>query len=338
MDRDVDGVGTSNRNGGQTDRPDAEHVVICNPVSGTEDHADRVRTLARTRGFAVRVTDDEGDTVRFAREAGAAGADLVVAAGGEGAINEVVNGLREAGALERTTLAVVPTGTGNNFASNVGIDDVEAAFEAIDTGRRRRIDLGTANGRTFVNSCVGGLTAEASGSTTPEEKRWFGVLAYIGRGLETVSSFDSLPIRARLDAESDGDEAGANQTWTGEAMFVMVGNCRRFSRSRRAQANVEDGLFEVTIVERAPATDLVGEAALARLFEREERHIVRRRVPSLTLESRRDEPIEYSLDGEMLAAETLSLETVPGALEVVVGERYRPDPDASTERRADRVD
>ncbi|MDG5817699.1 diacylglycerol kinase family protein [Natronococcus sp. A-GB7] len=329
MERDVDRVGQSSGDVARERRTDADHVVICNPVSGTEDHLERVRTLARERGFSVRITEGEGDGVRFAREAGADGAELVVASGGDGTINEVVNGLAEAEALERTTLAVVPTGTGNNFASNLGIDGVGGAFDAIDTGRRRRIDLGTANGRAFVNSCVGGLTAEASGATTPDEKRRLGVLAYVSCALETISSFDSLPIRATLEGGPDGSDANAPETWTGEAMLVLVGNCRRFGGTRRAQANVEDGLFEVTIVEDAPTTDLVGEAALAGLFERGERHIVRHRVSSLTLESLRSEPIEYSLDGEMLDAETLELETEANTLEVVVGDRYRPDPDAA---------
>ncbi|ELY60477.1 hypothetical protein C491_04245 [Natronococcus amylolyticus DSM 10524] len=329
MERDVDRVGQPSGDVEPENGTDADHVVICNPVSGTEDHLERVRTLARERGFSVRITSSEGDGVRFAREAGANGVDLVVASGGDGTINKVVNGLAEAEALERTTLAVVPTGTGNNFASNLGVDTIEEAFEAIDTGRRRRIDLGTANGRAFVNSCVGGLTAEASGATTPDEKRRLGVLAYVSRALETVSSFDSLPIRATLEGGADDGDASTRKTWTGEAMLVLVGNCRRFGGTRRAQANVEDGLFEVTIVEDAPTADLVGEAALAGLFERGERHIVRHRVPSLALESLRSEPIEYSLDGEMLDTETLELETAANALEVVVGDRYRPDPDAA---------
>ncbi|AGB36634.1 diacylglycerol/lipid kinase family protein [Natronococcus occultus] len=328
MNGDAERVG---RTSGPDTAPDAKHVVVCNPASGTEDHVDQVRALARERDFVVRITEQEGDAVRFAREAAADGAELVVASGGDGTINEVVNGVLEADAFAETTLAVVPTGTGNNFASNVGVDSVESAFEAIDTGRRRRIDLGTANGRAFVNSCVGGLTAEASAATTPSEKRRFGVLAYVGRTLETITSFDSLPIRATLDPKPEDCGGSSRRTWTGEAMLVLVGNCRRFGGTGHTQAHVEDGLFEVTIVENASTTDLVGEAALARVFERDERRIVRHRVPSLTLESLRDEPIEYSLDGEMLAAETLSLETTATTLEVVVGDRYRPDPDVSGE-------
>ncbi|SDJ98587.1 diacylglycerol/lipid kinase family protein [Natronorubrum texcoconense] len=318
-------------------RGDEESVLICNPVSGSEDHVDRITTLARDRGFRIELTENAGDATRLARKVAANGARLVAAAGGDGTINEVVNGLVDADALEGTTLAVVPVGTGNNFASNIGVESIDDAFEVIETGRRRRIDLGVANGRAFVNSCVGGVTAEASGVTSSEEKRTWGVLAYVGKTLETVSSFESLPLRAVLENGNTGGEAhpaSTNETdrtrvWTGDAMFVLVGNCRRFTTARRAQANVEDGLFEVTIVEDASTIDLVTEAALGSFFDRDQTHIVRQRVPSVTVESRRSGPIEYSLDGELLEAETLEVTTHAGALEVAVGADYRIDPDGN---------
>ncbi|WP_440769870.1 diacylglycerol/lipid kinase family protein [Natronorubrum sp. DTA28] len=317
---------------------DEERVLICNPVSGGEDHVDRITTLARDRGFRVELTENAGDATRSARKAAAGGARLVAAAGGDGTINEVVNGLVDADALEGTTLAVVPAGTGNNFASNIGVGSIDDAFEVIETGRRRRIDLGVANGRAFVNSCVGGITAEASGVTSSEEKRTWGVLAYVGKTLETVSSFESLPLRAVLENGSatgpnghptSESETDRTQVWTGDAMFVLVGNCRRFTSARRAQANVEDGLFEVTIVENASPIELLTEAALGSFFDRQQAHIVRQRVPSVTVESRRSEPIEYSLDGELLEAETLEVTTHAGALEVAVGADYRIDPDGN---------
>ncbi|WP_246998842.1 diacylglycerol/lipid kinase family protein [Halosolutus gelatinilyticus] len=298
-----------------------ERVLVLNPVSGSEDHADGVIELAADRGFDVRTTAEAGDAKRLAREA-APEADLVGAVGGDGTVNEVVNGVRAADELETTTVAVVPAGTGNNFAANVGIEGVEHGFRVIEDGRRRRIDLGIANDRAFVNSCIGGVTAEASGRTASDRKREYGVLAYVMNTLETVTSFESPRLRV-MTVESNGE---VNSAWEGKALFVLVGNCRRFSGSRTAQANVEDGRFEVTIVEDASAIDLLREAALDRLFDQEGEAIVRRRTPALTVDSFR-EAVEYSLDGEMLEAETLTLETVPNALEIAVGADYRPDPD-----------
>ncbi|MFC4248632.1 diacylglycerol/lipid kinase family protein [Natribaculum luteum] len=307
-------------------RSDPERVLVLNPVSGSEDHVAHVETLAHEHGFEVRKSEGEGDARQLARAASNEGADLVATAGGDGTVNEVVDGVLATDGLAETTVAVVPAGTGNNFASNVGVESIAEAFDVIEDGERRRIDLGIANGRAFVNSCIGGVTAEASAATTPNGKREYGVLAYVLRTLETISSFDSLPLRVTLEGLDGSSDA---ERWEGEALFVLVGNCRRFAGVRRTQADVEDGLFEVTIVEEAPPTDLVGQAALERLFDRETTRIVTRRASRVTLESLHDEPVEYSLDGESLEAERLTLETSAERLEVAVGDRYQPDPDAS---------
>ncbi len=304
-------------------RDENGRMLICNPTSGSGDHVDRVVELAGEYGFAVRRTEGEGHARELAREA-APEVDLVAAAGGDGTINEVVNGMVEADAMEDTALGVVPGGTGNNFASNVGIEGIEDAFEVIAEGERRVLDLGVTNERAFVNSCVCGITAEASGATSSEEKDRFGILAYLLKGIEQVAEFDALPLRVEL-----GGGEGQPVRWEGEAMFVLVGNCRRFTTARRAQANVEDGEFEVAIIERAPASDLAGEAAFGGLFGDEGNDaVVRRRAPSLSIEHRDGEAVEYSLDGEMLAAEALEFRTHDRALSVAVGDGYRPDPDA----------
>ncbi|WP_254762896.1 diacylglycerol/lipid kinase family protein [Natrinema marinum] len=303
-------------------RADEDRVLVLNPVSGSGDHVDDVQRLAAEHGFEVRKTEEEGDAKRLARDA-ASHADLVAAVGGDGTLNAVVNGIAAADEFATTTVAVVPAGTGNNFAANVGIEGIEHAFTVVEEGRRRSIDVGIANERVFVNSCVGGVTAEASSNTTPESKSNLGVLAYVKNTLETVGSFDSLPLRVETAPGPDGKRTRA---WEGRAMFVLIGNCRRFTGARTAQANAEDGLFEVTIVEDAAAVNLLGGAAMQKLFGRDSTHIVRRRTPSLAIESRRDS-VEYSLDGEMLETETLRLETEAETLTIAVGERYQPDPD-----------
>jgi YegS/Rv2252/BmrU family lipid kinase len=298
-----------------------DRVVVLNPISGDGSHREQVRELADSHGFTVLETHDDGEAVRFARLAAAAGADFVAAAGGDGTLNEVVRGLDAADRLDEVTFGVVPCGTGNNFAGNVGVESIEHAFEVMARGDRRRIDVGVADGRLFLNSAIAGLTADASASTTPGLKDRLGVLAYVVTALRTAADFDALP----LAIEATGAEA--EQTWSGEALMTLVGNARRFPDEGRSQANCEDGLLEATVIERMPTTELLEEAAVHRLFGDETDHVTRLRASELRVEVLADESVAFSFDGEMGSYESLTMGTRDRALELCVGENYEPNPD-----------
>nr|WP_240451986.1 YegS/Rv2252/BmrU family lipid kinase [Halostella salina] len=304
----------SNTTGG-----DGERVLVLNPQSGSGDHAPEVHGRADEHGFEVRETAAAGDAVDFAAAAAESGADLIAAAGGDGTLNEVVRGIDRADAFDEVTFAAVPTGTGNNFAGNVGVRGISHAFELIDSGERRAIDLGYANGRPFLNSCVGGLTADASANTSPELKERLGVAAYVVSTLRTVTEFEGMPLHVETSDE-------IAETWRGDALIVLIGNCRRApAGDGRTQANVEDGLLDVTIVEEAPTGDLARDAVVQRVLGADAAGTVRLLTPSLSL-STADEEIAYSLDGEMIAAADLQVDTERRRLRLPVGDAYDPDP------------
>ena len=307
-----------------------ERVVVLNPVSGSGDHGPEVRMLADEYGFEVVETTEEEGAAPLAERA-AETASLVAACGGDGTINEVVRGLVRADALEDTTLGIVPAGTGNNFAGNVGIDSIAHAFDVLVDGERRRVDLGTTRrhgpsdeeaARPFVNSCICGITAEASADTDHDQKNRFGTLAYVFNTLREAQEFDPIP----LDVETSDE---VENTWHGEAIAVLVGNGRRFPVEGSTQANMEDGLLDVAIIEDRPALDLVGEEAMRRLLDTEADHITRLRTPALELAVRDGQEAAFSLDGEMLSASDLELSVERRRLWLRVGAGYDPDPDAS---------
>ena len=304
--------------GGTPDR-----VLVLNPVSGDGEHGPRVRELAEEYGFAVRETERSGDAIDLAREAAAAGAGLVVACGGDGTVNEAVRGIWNADALDRTTFGIVPGGTGNNFAENVGIEGVDHAFEVIAEGDVRRIDLGTAavdGGEPvpFLNSCIGGLTAHASASTDHEQKDRLGVLAYVVNTLREVAAFEGLDLHVEPTRYHDA--------WDGDAVMLLAGNGRRFPESGRTQADMEDGLLDVTIVEEHPTIDLAGEAVVQRLFGSETPNISRMRTPAVDVTVQEEDRVAFSLDGEMVSASRLHLAVRESVLELPVGPAYEPTP------------
>ena len=304
-----------------TPRPEANgRWLVLNPTSGTADHIDQVRRLAVGRGYRIEETEHEAHAMALAREAVADGVDLLAVAGGDGTLHEVIQGLVDADALDEVTLGVLPAGTENIFATNVGVTDIEHGFELLERGERRRIDVGFAGDEPFVMSCIAGLPADASVATSGELKERFGSLAFVIAGIQEVASFDGLDIE--LSAVSNGEET----TWSGEALCALVGNVRRFAK-QGGQANAEDGLFDVVIIERMPGSDLVAEAVAQRLLGQDTEHVLHVRASQLEIDGQHGEPIDFSLDGEPSSHERLVLHSRPRALTVCVGPEYDPEPE-----------
>ncbi len=297
-------------------------IIIQNPQSGTGAHSEAVRDRAEILGYTLKLTENAGDAISLTREAAEAGFSTIVAAGGDGTVNEVVRGIDQADALEDVTFGILPLGTGNNFAEQIGITDLDAAFSVLKGGDRRRIDLGRANDRLFVNSCVAGLTANSSSETSADMKNRMGTLAYVITTLRSLSDFDSLPLTIDSHKTRPGTVA-----WSGKALSVLVGNGRRFTTEGGCQANMEDGLFDVAVIKDADTLDLMGDRIVERLFGRDSAHIDRFQTSSLTITVDTPETIRFSLDGEIIQYNQLSLDVCPRSLAVAVGDTYNPTPD-----------
>lgn len=298
-----------------------ETTIILNPESGHADNTEIVEERAKSRGYGLERTAAAGDAIEFTSEAIAAGASTIVAAGGDGTVNEVVRGIERADAFDEVTLGILPLGTGNNFAKQIGITDIKSGFDILERGDRRRIDLGQADGHLFVNSCVAGLTAESSSETSPELKRRLGVLAYVITTFRSVPEFEAPHLTVNID---DGETA---TTWSGEALSVLVGNARRFSVSGNSQANMEDGLLDVTVIKDVPVLELMSDTFLEELLGRDSPDITRSQTPSLTISIHDPTAIRFSLDGEIIQQKELELGIRPNILEVAVGDAYDPDPE-----------
>lgn len=299
-----------------------QNIIIHNPGSGSGDHDEIVRSRADDLGYTLEQTETAGEAVTLAAEAAKAGFSTIVAAGGDGTVNEVVRGIDRAGAFDDVELGILPLGTGNNFAELVGIPDLDTAFAVLENGDRRRIDIGYANERPFVNSCVAGLTAESSSETPSEMKRQLGVLAYVLTTLRTVSDFKSL--RLTVDIEDAGQETTA---WAGDALCILVGNGRRYPTSGTSQANMEDGLLDVVVIEDVSALDLMSDTVVERLLGRDSASIKRFKTASLEVAINNPDATRFSLDGEIIRERELSLTVRPQILTVAVGETYDPNPD-----------
>jgi YegS/Rv2252/BmrU family lipid kinase len=251
---------------------------------------------------------------------------LLVVVGGDGTVNDVVNGLGESGFLEDITLAILPAGTGNDLAATLAIPEgPHQARKVIRQGRVRAIDVARVcskgmGERFFINVATGGLGAQISNANEEEFKRRWGKLSYLRASLEAARSFDVRDATLSLDG---GEERAVR------AVNVAVGNCRYAGGGWPAspRANPEDGLLDIVVIADAGLKELLtlAPAALSKsgylenegvLFERAERIQIKTDPPGL----------EFTVDGEVIGSEPLEFSVIPRALKVVVGPGYVPDP------------
>jgi lipid kinase YegS len=204
-----------------------------------------VRQRKAGHRIEVRVTWEKEDARRFVSEAGMV--DLVIAAGGDGTLNEVVHGLMDLSRKARPVLGVVPLGTANDFATGCGIPrDPEAALALCLEGEAVPIDVGKANEDWFLNAASAGFGAEITATTSPELKRLLGQTAYTVMGA----------ILAMNVHDYHGTLILPDREITGSAPVAIVGNGRQTGGSFQVapRARIDDGLLDVLVVRHIPPT------------------------------------------------------------------------------------
>src|SRR5262249_51233505 len=199
----------------------------------------------------VRVTWERGDARRFVSEA--AQADLLIAAGGDGTLNEVVHGLMDLSEAERPTLGIVPLGTANDFANGCGIPrDPNKALSLCMKGQAVPIDVGKANDNWFINAASSGFGAEITATTSPELKRLLGPAAYTVMGA----------ILAMNVHHYQGTLILPGREITGSGPVAIVGNGRQTGGGMQVapRACIDDGLLDVLVVRQISPTALLAAA------------------------------------------------------------------------------
>jgi diacylglycerol kinase (ATP) len=303
----------------------ARVCVIVNPHAGSSDGLDALRAGA-PRGVAFRDCDGEVELADLAHAAALDGFEVVAAAGGDGTVHAVAAGLMREPPARRPALAVVPLGTGNDFARTLALplDNPGAALvRATKPEAVRALDVIHVQGDGIdtwaVNVCAGGFSGAIDEVLSPELKARWGPLAYL---IGTVRAFPELKD---YDTRVAFDDAPPERI---DALNIVVANGRTAAGGRPAapRANPEDGLLDIVIILQSTALDIARLAA--RVFAGDyltDEHIVHRQVRRLAVTSRPG--MWFNVDGELLSKEPLTFEAEPRALRVVVGEDYRPDPE-----------
>ena len=224
--------------------------VIFNPAARGEK-SQRVRRFLETKASSsvtLAPTQRADEARLLAARAVSDGYRVIVAAGGDGTINEVVNGIGTSG----SALGVLPLGTVNVFAQELGIPrQLEAAWALIQHGRPRTIDLARAEShgavRYFIQLAGVGFDARAVRTASWELKKKIGPLSYVWAGLKTLS----VP-HARIEVSANGNGSAAG-------VAVLIGNGRYYGGrfTLFPKARMDDGLLDVCVFETCGYLDVL---------------------------------------------------------------------------------
>ena len=220
--------------------------IILNPAARSERARRwRARVEQLARGAVICATSCIGEAELLARRAALEGYEKIVAAGGDGTINEVVNGLAGTDAA----LGLLPIGTVNVFATELQLPAtrLEECWKIICAGHTRAIDLPNANGKHFVQLAGVGLDAQAVKETSTAFKRSFGPLSYLISAAQIASR---PPPPLTIESENAA---------TREGSFVLIGNGRLYGGPFPffKRALIDDGLLDVLVFKRLGYFDII---------------------------------------------------------------------------------
>ncbi|WP_307396072.1 diacylglycerol kinase [Bacillus horti] len=268
--------------------------IIYNPSAGREAVRkalpDLLERLERA-GYETssHATTGEGDAQRAAEYAVKRKFDVVVAAGGDGTVYEVINGLAEH--QYRPALGIIPGGTTNDFARALQLPkDMEEAASVIAGGYKKPLDIGKVNQKYFINIAGGGTITELTYEVPSKWKTMLGQLAYYAKGLEKLVFLK--PTRMKVESKE--------MTFDEEIMLFLVANSHSVGGLKKIapDADLSDGYFDVLAVKKTSIPDFIKIATQALRGEHlKDPSVIYFQTAELQVTS--EESVQLNLDGEL---------------------------------------
>ena len=296
-------------------------VIIANPTSGNggfpyqNRHFDETLAFLRDQGWKAELwyTQSAGDGEQLARKAVKQQVNLVIAAGGDGTINEIIQEL----AGSETALGVLPFGTVNVWARETSIPlDISGAREVLLNGVRRHVDLGKVNDRYFLLMAGIGFDADVANAIEKKPIKRLGVLGYLLVGAWLGLGYESFRVHLTIDGRMKKRNA----------LQIVVGNTRLYAGAIKYtwNAKCDDGLLDICVVRRRSMLGRI-EVLLDFLFYREQRQRWVSYEKCTALEVRTRKPIAIQVDGDPFGYSPARFTIAPQALKVIVPRQAPPE-------------
>jgi diacylglycerol kinase (ATP) len=287
-------------------------LILFNPHAGQGSNVisqlERAADLWRDRGWQVELcpTQYAGHATYLAREAAAQGYDIVAAAGGDGTVNEVVNGL----VSTQTALAVLPIGTVNIWARELGLSmDIQQAADAFLQARLEQIDVGRAGDRYFLLMAGIGFDAAVTAEIRSEEKKRFGAIAYLKQAVQLAWQFRGSRAKIYVDG----------RRIRGCVLMVVIGNSQLYGGVVKftSHAVVNDGVLDVCVIRGQNM--LVAPLRLFSVFAKQfNRGQAVEYYQAQQIQIRGKQHLPVQVDGDYLGSTPLTVSVVPAGLWALV--------------------
>jgi diacylglycerol kinase (ATP) len=289
--------------------------VILNPKAGSAALAeDAIEKLRRFSPNEFHITSESGSAVKIAQKVVEKGCDFIVAAGGDGTLNEVINGIGER--VGQCRVGLVPLGTGNDFARSLGLPtDPHECIALLRSRNFKSVDLVRVTSdqiRYFLNVSAGGFSGLVDEKLTPEIKNTWGPLAYLRGAAAALPELQGYQTTIVLDE---------TETIALELYKVVIANGRYVAGGIpiAPEAILDDGLLDVILIPKTSATDLTMVVAQIVLGKHMGTNgIVFRRAAKVAVNSKPG--MWFNVDGEPVGNEPAVFEVLPRALPFVTAE------------------
>lgn len=249
--------------------------------------------------YDVDLTTRSGEATELARKAAQEGYDVVVAAGGDGTVNQVVNGL----VGSEVPMAVLPCGTGNDFAAMIGMSkDLRVCLQQIVEGNVIHIDLCRVNDRYFISSVGAGFDGQVAHTVNKKFKRLRGMAVYLLGVFTTIFSYKGHHVKLTVD----------DQTQEFDALLVAVTNSRTYGGGLNITPNalLDDGLLDICTARMMKPLEI--SMSLPRLLKGTHAKIKKIGFcQGKQVELQSDTPMCCQIDGEVILTDSLKMEILP---------------------------
>ncbi len=292
-------------------------MIIYNPRARAT-HAKRLSQaadakLAATGGYELKVPRSPNEATDLARQAAQNDYDQVIAVGGDGTINAVVEGL----AGSQTALGIVPLGTGNAAGSNLNLraGDIAAAMDLIVQGNTRRVDLGRMNGRHFLTMAGIGLDAQVAHELHDAWKRRLGKIAFIRQFIRSTLSYKLSHCHLEITGGEE-DIVLDEPLW---AMLICNMSIFTWRVNVAPDASPDDGQLDFIIFHRCSMRQLISLAGDNFLFGVDiSRHPYVTIAQGRRMQISAQPPTHWQADGDVGGQTPVTAEVIPSALDLIV--------------------